>query len=178
MPDELFDIVSDADTVTGQETRAVVHQLGLQHRGVHLLLSDRVGRLLIQKRSADKRQYASLWDCSVSEHVQAGESYPDAAVRGAKEEMRVDVSGLRPLFKFRMEYGPNDNEISVVYEGEVEPASVQFDAEEVSEVAYVQPRELIASMDQSPQSYCGWFIQIMKFYSGHPAEFQTYEIIE
>lgn len=176
--EELFDIVDDNDNVIGQTTRSDVHRSGLQHRGVHLLLFDRNGRMLIQKRSADKRQYASLWDCSVSEHVQAGESYPDAAVRGAKEEMRVDVSGLRPLFKFRMEYGPNDNEISVVYEGEVEPASVQFDAEEVSEVAYVHPAELFASMEKSPQSYCGWFIQIIKFYSGHPAEFQTYESIE
>ena len=175
MTDELFDIVDDNDNVIGQAARSDVHRSGLQHRGVHLLLFDREGRLLIQKRSADRKQYASLWDCSVSEHVQSGESYLDAAARGAKEEMGVDVPGLRPLFKFRMEYGPNDNEISVVFAGEVEPASVKVDAEEVSEVAYVHPSELSASMSQRPQEFCGWFIQIMKFYSGRPAEFQVIE---
>lgn len=176
--DEIFDIIDDNDNVIGQAARSDVHASGLLHRGVHLLLFDREGHMLIQKRSADRKQYASLWDCSVSEHVKSGESYPDAAVRGAKEEMSVDVSGLRPLFKFRMEYGPNDNEISVVYAGEVEPAQVRFDAEEVGEVAYVQPSDLLARMEQSPQLYCGWFIQIMKHYSGRPAEFQTYETIE
>ena len=178
MTDEIFDIVDDNDHVIGRAARSDVHRSGLQHRGVHLLLFDGAGRMLIQKRSADKRQYASLWDCSVSEHVQAGESYRKAAVRGANEELDVDVSGLRPLFKFRMEYGPNDNEISVVYAGEVEPAQVRFDADEVGEVAYIRPQELLASMNQSPQSYCGWFVQIMNFYSGRKAEFQTYETIE
>ncbi len=176
--DELFDIVDDNDNVTRQAARSDVHRSGLLHRGVHLLLFDREGRLLVQKRSADKRQYASLWDCSVSEHVQAGESYPDAARRGLQEEMGVEGIALEPLFKFRMEYGPNDHEISVVYAGEVDPTKVRFDAEEVSEVAYVHPSELSASMEQSPQLYCGWFIQIMKFYSGRRAEFQVYETIE
>ena len=92
--------------------------------------------------------------------------------------MGVDEIALKQLFKFRMEYGSNDNEISVVYAGEVEPAQVRFDAEEVGEVAYVHPTELLASMDQSPQLYCGWFIQIMKHYSGRPAEFQIYESIK
>ena len=178
MTDEIFDIVDDNDNVTGQAARSDVHRSGLLHRGVHLLLFDSHGCMLVQKRSADRKQYASLWDCSVSEHVQSGESYLDAAQRGLHEEMGMDGIALSQLVKFKMNYGPNDNEISVVYVGEVEPASVKFDAEEVSEVAYVQPRELLASMDQSPQSYCGWFIQIMKFYSGRPAEFQTYEIIE
>ena len=176
--EEFFDIVDNNDNVIGQAARSDVHRSGALHRGVHLLLFDSSGRMLIQKRSADKRQYASLWDCSVSEHVKSGESYLDAAVRGAHEELRVDVADLRPLFKFRMEYGPNDNEISVVYAGEADPARVRFDAEEVSEVAYVHPSELLARMEKSPQEFCGWFIQIMKFYSGRPAEFQTYESIE
>lgn len=176
--DETFDIIDDNDNVIGQAARSDVHRSGALHRGVHLLLFDSSGRMLVQKRSADKRQYASLWDCSVSEHVQAGESYLDAAVRGAQEEMRVDVSGLRPLFKFRMEYGPNDNETSVVYAGVADPARVRFDAEEVSEVAYIDPSELLARMAKNPQEFCGWFIQIMNHYSGRPAEFQIYETIE
>lgn len=175
MTDEIFDIVDNNDNVIGTAARSDVHASGLLHRGVHLLLFDCEGRMLIQKRSADRKQYASLWDCSVSEHVKSGESYLEAAVRGAKEEMSVEVSGLRTLFKFRMEYGPNDNEISVVYEGEVEPASVKFDAEEVSEVAYVQPSEVLARMSQRPQEFCKWFIQIMKYRAGQSVEFQVYE---
>ncbi|MBV6395030.1 MAG: Isopentenyl-diphosphate Delta-isomerase [Anaerolineales bacterium] len=169
MTEELFDIVDDTDNVIGQAARSDVHRSGSLHRGVHLLLFDSAGCLLIQKRSADRRQYASLWDCSVSEHVKAGESYLEAAIRGAKEELGVDAHALRPLFKFRMEYGPNDNEISVAYEGEVDPARVRFDAEEVGEVAYVGLVELSARMRRRPQEFCKWFLEIMKWHRRRPS---------
>ena len=82
MPDEMLDIVDAKDKVIGAELRSLVHARGLWHRGVHVFLFDGRGRLLVQKRSANRRQYASLLDCSVSEHVKAGEDYPTAAARG------------------------------------------------------------------------------------------------
>ena len=173
--EELLDIVNNTDAVVGLARRSVIHQCGLQHRGAHVFLFSGDGKMLVQKRSADRSASPSMLDCSVSEHVKSGESYLEAAGRGLREEMGVDGIALRQLVKFKMNYGPNDNEISVVYVGEVEPASVKFEAEEVSEVAYVHPSELSASMEQSPQSYCGWFIQIMKFYSGRPTEFMIVE---
>ncbi len=171
--DELFDVVDDADIVIGQAARSVVHEQELWHRGVHILLFDGRGRLLIQKRSAERKQYASLWDCSISEHVQSGESYLEAAGRGLEEELGVTGITLRQLVKFKMNYGPGDNEISVVFEGGVDPAQVRRDPREVSEVAYVRPVETLTRMSQLPQEFCGWFIQIMKFRSGQQVEFQT-----
>ena len=76
--------------VTEQEMRSVVHQKGLQHRGVHVFLFNEQGEMLIQKRSADRANSPSLLDCSVSEHVKAGENYLEAAARGLKEEMGVE----------------------------------------------------------------------------------------
>lgn len=172
MPDELLDLIDDNDIVIGQATRARVHAEGLWHRGAHILLFDGRGCLLVQKRSADRRQYASLLDCSVSEHVRAGESYLEAAQRGLAEELGLTSVTLSPTFKFKMNYGPNDNEVSAVFEGEANPLEVQFDPQEVSEVAYIPPTELLAGMEQRPQEFCGWFIQIMKFRSGLPVEFQ------
>jgi isopentenyldiphosphate isomerase len=52
MADELLDIVNDNDIVTGHEMRSTVHQLGLQHRGAHVFLFTRDGKMLLQKRSA------------------------------------------------------------------------------------------------------------------------------
>jgi len=53
MPDELLDVVDDADRVIGKEMRAAVHLRGLQHRG----------------RQRDNCPL--VLDCSVSEHVKA-----------------------------------------------------------------------------------------------------------
>ena len=54
MADELLDVVNDNDEVTGQAMRSMVHQQGLQHRGVHVFLFNAQGEMLIQKRSADR----------------------------------------------------------------------------------------------------------------------------
>jgi isopentenyldiphosphate isomerase len=169
MADELLDIVTDEDVVIDQQMRSTVHQLGLQHRGVHVLLFTRDGKMLIQKRSADRASSPSMLDCSVSEHVKAGESYLDAARRGMNEEMGVDEIEIKPLVKFKMNYGINDNEISTLYEGIVDPATVKFDPVEIEQVAFYSIEELKGMMNDE-SIFCGWFIQIMKWYFGFPSK--------
>ncbi len=168
--DELLDIVNDEDIITGQEMRSTVHQLGLQHRGVHVFLFSREGKMLVQKRSADRATSPSALDCSVSEHVKAGESYLDAAVRGMKEEMGVTGIEISPLVTFRMNYGINDNEISTLYEGQVEPGRVKFDPVEIEEIGYYSIEELQKMMSDEKIKFCGWFVQILNWYLGKPSE--------
>ena len=169
MADELLDIVNNEDIVSGQEMRSTVHQLGLQHRGVHVFLFTRDGKMLIQKRSADRAASPSGLDCSVSEHVKAGESYLDAALRGMKEEMGVTGIEIHPLVTFRMNYGLNDNEISRLYKGIVEPEKVRFDPVEIAEIGYFSIDELQAMMNTEKIKFCGWFVQILNWYLGNPS---------
>ncbi len=168
--DELLDIVNDEDLVTGQAMRSTVHQLGLQHRGAHVFLFTSDGKMLIQKRSADRAASPSMLDCSVSEHVKAGESYLNAAVRGMKEELGVDEIEIKPLVKFRMNYGINDNEISVLYEGVVDPDKVKFDPIEIEEVNYYSVDELQEMMKEDNVKFCGWFVELLNWYLGKPAK--------
>ncbi|MBI5840174.1 MAG: NUDIX domain-containing protein [Chloroflexi bacterium] len=161
--DELLDIVNDEDIVTGQEMRSTIHQLGLQHRGVHVFLFTHDGMLLIQKRSKDRAAFPSAWDCSVSEHVQAGESYYDAAMRGMREEMGLTEIKIQPIVKFKMNYGPNDNEISTIYRGIIDAANVRFDPVEIEEIEYLRLEELQKTMNESDKIFCGWFIQMIRW---------------
>src|SRR3972149_2629453 len=164
--DELLDIVNDEDIVIGQEMRSTVHQEGLLHRGVHVFLFTRDGKMLVQKRSADRAASPSMLDCSVSEHVKAGESYFDAALRGMKEEMGVDGIEIKPLVRFRMNYGVNDNEISTLYEGMVDPDKVNFDPIEIEEVNYYSLDELQKMIQADNIKFCGWFIELLNWYLG------------
>lgn len=164
MPDELLDIVNDEDIVTGQQPRSAVHQLGLWHRGVHVFLFTSDGRMLIQKRSADRAASPSMLDCSVSEHVKAGESYLDAAMRGMKEEMGVTGIEIKPLVTFKMNYGINDNEISRLYEGIVDPEKVEFDPVEIEKIGYFSMSEIQEMMQVGKEKFCGWFIEILNWY--------------
>jgi isopentenyldiphosphate isomerase len=172
MTDELFDIVDENDTVTGQEMRSVVHQRGLWHRGVHVLLFTADKKLLVQKRSADRVQAPSLLDCSVSEHVKAGEGYSEAAVRGLKEELGLEGIDLEPLLKFKMNYGPDDNEISQLYRGTVDPAGVRFDPVEIERIDFYSLGELGALLEKEDHKFSYWFEQILGWYLGKPSALQ------
>ena len=162
--DELLDIVNDEDIVTGQEMRSTVHQLGLQHRGAHVFLFTKDGKMLVQKRSADRAASPSMLDCSVSEHVKVGESYLDAAMRGMKEELGVTGIEIHPLVTFRMNYGFNDNEISTLYEGVLDPDKVIFDPVEIEDVGYYSINELKEMMKEGNLKFCGWFVEILNWY--------------
>lgn len=175
MPDELFDLVDEQDRVTGQEARSVVHQRGLWHRGVHILLFTRDGKLLVQQRSRDRVHAPLALDCSVSEHVKAGEDYYDAALRGLREEMGVEGIELQTLLKFRMNYGPNDNEISTLYRGLVDPAIVRLDPVEVERVGYYSLPELEQLLKNKGLVFSYWFEQILFWCLGHPSALERIE---
>jgi isopentenyldiphosphate isomerase len=172
MPDEPFDLIDENDRVIGQETRTVVHQRGLWHRGAHVLLFDRAGRLLVQQRSGKKSQSPLTLDCSVSEHVQAGEEYYEAAVRGLSEELGVEGIEIQPLVKFKMNYSPDDNEISMIFKGTVDSEWIRFDPEEIECVDAYTLEELGTLLEQKPGMFSYWFGQILLWFMGKPSALQ------
>jgi len=175
MPDELFDIIDENDEVISQEMRSVVHQRGLWHRGVHVFLFTQDEKLLVQPRSRDRVHAPLALDCSVSEHVKAGEDYLAAALRGLKEEMGVAGIEVQPLIKFKMNYGPNDNEISILYQGLVDPTTVKFDPVEIERIDYYGISEVQKMMDDGESIFSYWFEQIIQWYLGHPSALEVLE---
>ncbi|MFF3752760.1 NUDIX domain-containing protein [Streptomyces sp. NPDC002018] len=100
--DEILDVVDENDRVTGQAPRGEVYARGLRHRCVFVFVRDAQDRVFVHRRTADKLAFPSLYDMFVGGVVGAGESYDEAALREAEEEL--GVSGLDrpvPLFPFR-----------------------------------------------------------------------------
>lgn len=89
---ELLAIVDRDDVVIGSMTRRVIHQMGLRHRAVHVLVFDHQGRLCLQKRSMSKDVNPGAWDTSAAGHVDLGESYECAAQRELEEELGIRTS--------------------------------------------------------------------------------------
>ena len=170
---ELLDIVDDTDLVIGQEWRAVVHQRGLQHRGIHIFLVTPGGKLLVQQRSRQRETSPLALDCSVSEHVKAGETYRKAAIRGLAEEMGVQAASIHVLIKFKMDYGPNDREICQLYEGWIDASRVRIDPVEVERIGCYRLDELEELIRNGQVAFSGWFVQLIQWYLGKSSKVQV-----
>ncbi|TQJ86995.1 NUDIX hydrolase [Streptomyces sp. SLBN-31] len=115
--DEILDIVDEHDQVIGRSPRGEAYAKGLRHRCVFIQTRDAEGRLFVHRRTATKLVFPSLYDMFVGGVVGAGESYDEAALREAEEEL--GVSGLpapRFLFKFLYDDGAGRSWWSAVYE--------------------------------------------------------------
>ena len=84
---KMLPVVNKKDQELGLEFRKDIHRLGLMHRTAHILVFNGRGGLYLQKRSARKDTYPNRWTSSASGHVEAGESYLNAAYRELYEEL-------------------------------------------------------------------------------------------
>ncbi|MEV0180836.1 NUDIX domain-containing protein [Streptomyces sp. NPDC050625] len=115
--DEILDIVDENDQVIGQYPRGEAYARKLRHRCAFIQVRDREGRIFVHRRTPTKLVFPSLYDMFVGGVVGAGESYDDAALREAEEEL--GVSGLpRPTFLFKFLYADEAGRTwwSAVYE--------------------------------------------------------------
>ncbi|GGX37279.1 NUDIX domain-containing protein [Streptomyces chartreusis] len=115
--DEILDIVDEQDRVIGRSPRGEAYAKGLRHRCVFIEARDAEGRLFVHRRTPTKLVFPSRYDMFVGGVVGAGESYDEAALREAEEEL--GVNGLpRPtlLFKFLYDNGAGQTWWSAVYE--------------------------------------------------------------
>ncbi len=177
MAEEIFDVVNDEDEVTGQEPRSTVHRTGLLHRGVHVWLFAPDGKVLIQRRTDDRPSDPGALDCSVSEHVKAGEDYLAAAHRGLQEELGLEGVDLYPVVKFKMNYGPNDNEISELYQGRLKAGDrVRFDPEEVESVGFAELDELHRWLAEGVRPFSKWLHQMLLWFAREPNEMDVLRI--
>ncbi|MFF6778222.1 NUDIX hydrolase [Streptomyces sp. NPDC012637] len=145
--DEVLDVVDENDQVVGRAPRGEVYARGLVHRCAFIQVRDAEGRIFVHRRTPTKLVFPSLYDMFVGGVLGAGESYDDAALREAEEEL--GVSGLprpRHLFTFLYDSGGTAGKWwSAVYEVRCDlPVNPQ--AEEVAWHAFLPEDELTARL--------------------------------
>ncbi|MER6619044.1 MULTISPECIES: NUDIX hydrolase [unclassified Streptomyces] len=140
--EEIIDIVDENDRVVGRSPRGEAYARGLRHRCAFVLARDAEGRIFVHRRTATKQVFPSLYDMFVGGVVGAGESYDEAALREAEEEL--GVSGLpRPehVLTFLYDDGAGRSWWSAVYEVRCE-RPVRPQAEEVAWGDFLSEAEL------------------------------------
>jgi isopentenyldiphosphate isomerase len=94
---EYLDVVDADDAVVGRDTRENVHRGHRIHRGVHVLVVNARGEILVQLRSARLDNHPGHLDASAGGHVQSGETYQEAAGRELLEELGCHAEQVEHL---------------------------------------------------------------------------------
>lgn len=159
MEHELVDHLSKSGKFISTIDKAVAHQLGLWHRSIHLWIVNDQQEILLQKRSANKKFYPNVYDCSVAGHVGAREETWITAIRESKEELGVDIKKeeLELLFTIRERLCYNDidsREFVDVYllRKNVKLSDLVYQKEEVSEAKYVPLKEFFSLIEAKDPS--------------------------
>ncbi|MBI1839988.1 MAG: NUDIX domain-containing protein [Verrucomicrobia bacterium] len=156
MSEEIFDVVNERDEVVDQQPRSEVHRRQLLHRAVHVLVFNRKGELLLQKRSMRKDCFPGTWDSSASGHLDRGESYDACAVRELREEIGLHA-GQTPERLFKIGACPETGfEFVWVYRCESEGPFI-LQPEEVDEARWFGPEEIQRWIADRPQEFASAF---------------------
>ena len=112
--DEYIDIVDANGNPTGKiALKSEAHKNGWHHITIHLWLYNSNGDILLAQRSHKKIICPLLWDVSAAGHIDAGESFIDAAIRETYEELGVTLkaSALKHIGVFKHESEYNNGQI-------------------------------------------------------------------
>lgn len=159
--------VDENDEIIGSGTRREALEKGIIHRIVQIFLVNSKGELLIQKRAHTLSSSPGKWDSSSAGHVDEGEEYIEAAVREVEEEIGVKGIVLKELIKIRTEENleiGTQKRFSTLYTG-VYDGDIKCNREEVSEVMWIQPKDLTMWMARQPKDFANGFLASFKEFS-------------
>lgn len=142
---EFFEIVDAEDQVIGTALRSECHgNPQLIHRVAHVLVFDRQGRLLLQKRSKYKDVQPGKWDTSVGGHLDPGETYAAAAKREMFEELGVADLPLTFLYAYPMRNDFESENVATFFACHDGPFA--FSVDEIDEVKFWTAQEIDAAL--------------------------------
>lgn len=164
--DDLVEIVDHNDVQTGEiKTRKEAHEQALPHRIASVFVFSNDGRLFVQIRRDNGR-----YDHSVGGHVNAGETY----IQAAKREMYEELSILAPLSPVAMSiiedcretgYGPIVHMHGLFQT--IAPKNWSFAPnDEVADLKLMDISEIDADMSKNPDNYTYGFIKTLAAYVG------------
>ena len=140
-PKEKFVQVDLADKVIGPVDREVAHSdRSIIHRAVCVMVVDRKGNALFQKRSKKKDLYPGYWALGCAGHVTYGDTYEEAASRELDEEL--GISGRIQIVDKFLFKEVDESEFVCVYKLVRDTMPQDIDKDEIDELKWVKIEDL------------------------------------
>lgn len=154
---ELIEIVDKDGNFTGQiMDKEEAHDKNLLHNEVGIFIINDDGKVLLQKRSANKRFSPNKWGLCAG-HVDANESLEAAAIREINEELGLDVTTkeLIPYGEREITISDSNSHITYLYYIRCNKKENEFtiQKEELSEVKWFNVDEIITMIKEGKTSF-------------------------
>lgn len=157
-------LVDTEDNEVGQMEKMEAHEKGVLHRAFSVIVFNRTGEMLLQKRAVSKYHSGGLWTNACCSHPGPNELMADAAKRRLAEEMGIETE---PNFLFKFIYKAvldnnlteyeYDHVFTATYEG-----SPDVNSDEVEDWKYISLEALRKDIEDNPELYTVWFKIIMR----------------
>ena len=154
---EKLDILNDIGEYTGKTaTPDECHSKGYWHRAVFCLIINSDGKILLQKRSTNKKLWPNKWDVTVGGHVRSGELGRNALIRECKEEMGLEIHDdeIKFIVSSISKYNKNNyinnhfDEFYLIIK-DVNIEEIVLQKEEVDEARYFTQEELLKRINNN-----------------------------
>ena len=159
---ELWDLYDRDRIPTGEiHQRGTPLPQGRYHMGVHVVIFNTRGEMLIQQRQPFKEGWPNLWDVTVGGSAVAGDNSRTAAERESMEEigLRIDLSREQPKLTIPFDVGFDDVYTLTM---DVDLASLTLQESEVQSVRWASEEEVLAMLaDGRFIPYHKAFIQLL-----------------
>lgn len=143
--EEFLEIVNEKGEVIGYARRSDVHgNPSLIHKVVHILVFNKKGEILLQKRALNKDVAPGKWDTSVGGHVSIGEDLFFSSKREMQEELGINGVDVEFLYSYIHRNNYESEFVTTfkcIYDGEI-----FFNKQEIDEVKFWTFEEIIEAM--------------------------------
>lgn len=158
-------LVDENDCPLGIMDKMEVHQKGLLHRAISVIVFNSKGEMLLQRRSLNKYHSAGKWSNTCCSHPYPDENPIDAARRRLFEEMGINVEKLifwkRLLYRVELENNLIENELDYIFIC-VTDELPNINKDEVMEYRYANFDSLFEDVSKNETNYTYWFKLILK----------------
>lgn len=164
MSNELVVLLDEAGTRIGTESKASVHTEDTPlHLAFSCYLFNSSGQLLMTRRALGKKTWPGVWTNSFCGHPGPEESFDEAMMRRAEQELGTQITDIRTLvpdFRYRAvdASGLVENEICPVFAATI-TAPLAPNPDEVGEYAWVDPAALRDSALGTPFAFSPWLLE-------------------
>ena len=149
--------VDEDDNVIGSVARDEADDKILRYRTTSVMVFNPKGKLLVTKRSAQKKKFPGYFELKISGGVDYGETYEEAAKRELREEVGIQADKLEFLFKINVEN--SYEKLFVVIFKYVYDGLIRIQKSEIDEYKWLSPvyvDNLITNENVDPGSIMDW----------------------